>query len=42
MGRAALLVLASLAAILVQLTILNSLPLPGGAAPDLVLVLVHA
>jgi rod shape-determining protein MreD len=40
--RAALLALASLAAILIQLTMLNRLPLPGGAAPDLVLILVVA
>jgi rod shape-determining protein MreD len=40
--RAALLAAASLAAILIQLTWLNRLPLPGGAAPDLVLVLVVA
>ena len=32
----------SLAAILIQLTVLNSLPLPGGAGPDLVLVVVVA
>jgi rod shape-determining protein MreD len=38
--RAVLLAVASLAAILVQLTVLNRLPLPGGAAPDLVLILV--
>jgi rod shape-determining protein MreD len=38
--RAALLAVASLAAILIQLTVLNRLPLPGGGAPDLVLVLV--
>ena len=42
MRRAALLAAASLAAILTQLTLLNRLPLPGGAAPDLVLVLVVA
>lgn len=42
MRRAALLAAASLAAILIQLTLLNRLPLPGGAAPDLVLVLVVA
>lgn len=42
MGRAALVAVASLAAILIQLTVLNGLPLPGGAAPDLVLILVVA
>jgi rod shape-determining protein MreD len=41
-GRAALVAVASLAAILIQLTVLNGLPLPGGAAPDLVLILVVA
>jgi rod shape-determining protein MreD len=40
--RAALLAVASLAAILIQLTVLNTLSLPGGAAPDLVLILVVA
>jgi rod shape-determining protein MreD len=38
--RAALLAVASLAAILVQLTVLDRLQLPGGAAPDVVLLLV--
>lgn len=42
MGRAALVAVASLAAILIQLTVLNGLPWPGGAAPDLVLILVVA
>ena len=32
----------ALAAILIQLTVLNGLPWPGGAAPDLVLILVVA
>jgi rod shape-determining protein MreD len=41
-GRAALVAVASLAAILIQLTVLNGLPWPGGAAPDLVLILVVA
>jgi rod shape-determining protein MreD len=40
--RTALLAVASLAAILIQLTVLNTLSLPGGAAPDLVLILVVA
>ena len=42
MARAALVAVASLAAILIQLTVLNGLPWPGGAAPDLVLILVVA
>ena len=42
MRRTALLAVASLAAILIQLTVLNTLSLPGGAAPDLVLILVVA
>jgi rod shape-determining protein MreD len=41
-ARAALVAVASLAAILIQLTVLNGLPWPGGAAPDLVLILVVA
>jgi rod shape-determining protein MreD len=40
--RTALLAVASLAALLIQLTLLNTLSLPGGAAPDLVLILVVA
>jgi rod shape-determining protein MreD len=36
------LAVASVAAILIQLTVLNTLSLPGGAAPDLVLILVVA
>jgi rod shape-determining protein MreD len=40
--RVALVPLAVLAAILLQLTLLDNLPFPGGSAPDLVLVLVVA
>jgi rod shape-determining protein MreD len=40
--RGVLLVAASLAAILIQVTMLNRLALPGGAAPDLVLIMVVA
>jgi rod shape-determining protein MreD len=40
--RAAALAAASVAAVLIQMTLLNRLPLPGGAAPDLVLILVVA
>ena len=32
---------AVLAALLIQLTVLNNLPFPGGSAPDLVLVLAR-
>jgi rod shape-determining protein MreD len=40
MRRLAVVPLAVLAAILIQLTVLNNLPFPGGTGPDLVLVLV--
>jgi rod shape-determining protein MreD len=40
--RVALVPLALLAAILLQLTLLDNVPFPGGSAPDLVLVLVVA
>lgn len=40
MRRLAVVPVAVLAAILIQLTVLNNLPFPGGSAPDLVLVLV--
>ena len=40
MRRVALVLVAVLAAILLQLTLINNLHFPGGAAPDLVLVLV--
>jgi rod shape-determining protein MreD len=39
---ALILVIALFAAVVVQLTVVNRLPLPGGAAPDLVLLLVAA
>ena len=39
---ALILVIALFAAVIVQLTVVNRLPLPGGAAPDLVLLLVAA
>ena len=46
MGRKALsvvtLAIALFAAVVIQLTVVNRLPLPGGAAPDLVLLLVTA
>jgi rod shape-determining protein MreD len=40
--RAALAIAAILAAILLQVTVLNNLPFPGGSPPDLVLVVVVA
>ena len=42
MRRALLAAAAILAAVLVQVTVLNNLPFPGGAGPDLVLVVVVA
>ena len=39
---AVILAVALLAAVVIQLTVVNRLPLPGGAAPDLVLLLVTA
>ncbi len=42
MRRALLATLAVLAAILLQVTVLNNLPFPGGSPPDLVLVVVVA
>ena len=42
MRRALLAAAAILAAVLIQVTVLNNLPFPGGAGPDLVLVVVVA
>ena len=42
MRRALLAAAAILAAVLLQVTVLNNLPFPGGAGPDLVLVVVVA